>query len=65
MYQSFSRMNTSLVAEHLCFKPLYRFNVATHRINKATYPYFVTTLLFDATVKRMILAMQAYFVASN
>jgi hypothetical protein len=57
MYRYVSEMIASLVAEYLFFKPSLPFNVATYRVNEATYRYFVTMLLFDATVKRMIVAM--------
>jgi hypothetical protein len=56
MYQYFSRMNASLVAEYLFFETLLPFNVATYRVNEATYAYVVTTPLLVATVKRMTVA---------
>ena len=65
MYQSFSRMNASLVAEYLSFKPTFPFNVAMYRVNEATYLCFVAMLLFDATVKRMDVATLVCFVAST
>lgn len=57
-------MSASLVAEYCSFKPSFPFDVATNRVNEAKYVYGVTTLLYDATRERVIVATRRYFVAS-
>lgn len=46
-------MSTSLVAEFPFFETSFPDNVATYRVNEATYLCFVTLFVLDATVKRV------------
>jgi hypothetical protein len=49
-------MSVYIVAEYPSLATLFPFNVATYRINEATYLCIVAMFLFSATLQRSIVA---------